>query len=171
VDAVLTIWKLGAVSLIGVGASGVVAAFLNHTAGRSFVGGASAGSRFSAADCRYWQAAWHVTTCAQAAMLERSSDAVSLRIVAGIAGLVALAGYLVARRLGRTRRRLFPALASGFFGLATVALVVLTGLHGRVPFVVPTGAGAYLSGAIVTAALTAGYGAVAWRRRALAAAS
>jgi hypothetical protein len=165
VDAVLTVWKLGAVALLGVGASGVVAAFLNRTAGRSFVGGAPAGSRFNAADCRYWQAAWHVSSCARAAMLESSSDAVSLRILAGIAGLVALAGYLVVRRLGRSRRRLFPALAAGFFGLATVTLVVLTGFHGRVPFLVPTGPGAYLSGAIVTAALAAGYGAVAWRRR------
>jgi hypothetical protein len=76
--------------------------------------------------------------------------------------LMSRRGYLVARR--RSPRRLPPALTAGFFGLATVGLAVLTRYHGGVPLIVPAGPGAYLSGALVTGALTAGYGAIAWRR-------
>jgi hypothetical protein len=45
-------WALGAITMIGVGASGLVAAVFNAVAGRSFVGAARAGTQFSAADCK-----------------------------------------------------------------------------------------------------------------------
>jgi hypothetical protein len=54
-------------------------------------------------------------------MLESSSDAVSLRVLTGgAAGLILLAGYLVARQV--YRRRAVPVLPRGFFPLAAVAV-------------------------------------------------
>ena len=176
-DAVFALWKLGAVTLTAVGASGLVAGYLNHTLGRSFVGQAPAGTRFDAAHCQYWQSIWHASTCAHAAMLESSSDAVSLRLLGGFAGLLALGGYVVVRRFGpralrhaasyprrASERRLFLMLAAGLFGLATVALIVVAQRPSIVPLIIPAGPGAYLSGAVVSGALAVGYGTVAARR-------
>jgi hypothetical protein len=95
-------------------------------------------------------------------MLEASSDGIDLRIAAGIAGVVLLEAYLIARYLLRRRGRgpavllagYFPALATCVFGAGALALVLaqLTG------FTVTEGPGAKLSGAIVAALVAAGYG-------------
>jgi hypothetical protein len=65
---VMTALKLGWVGLFSVAASGFVALAMNHLVGRSFVGGAPAGTRFSPARCQYWMSIWHgARSCAQAA--------------------------------------------------------------------------------------------------------
>jgi hypothetical protein len=69
------------------------------------------------------------------------------------------------RSRGRFAGRWFPALAAGFFGIATMALVLLTQHHAGVPLLVPKGPGTYLSGAVVTGVATAGYGVMTWRSR------
>lgn len=171
-DLVMAAWKLGALGLLTIGASGLVVAFMNAVFGRAFVGAAPSGTTFDAGACRYWLSIWPgAHSCAQAAMLESSSDAVSLRVGAGMAGLVALAGYLLARRYLRRRGlgrevlavRFFPPLAMGCFAVITVALTLATvfgsGLIG------PGGRGFYLSGAIAALAMTLGYGARMRRRR------
>ena len=54
----------------------------------------AAGTRFPAGRCLAWQVAWpQAHNCAQAAMLESSSDAVTQRVAAGILGLILLTGY------------------------------------------------------------------------------
>ncbi|MGE5137268.1 MAG: permease prefix domain 1-containing protein [Gemmatimonadota bacterium] len=151
-------WQLAATGLLAVGASGLVAAVMNRTLGSGFVGGAPSAAGLPAAACRYYLANWPgAHTCGQAWMLETASDAVTLRVLAGLAGLVMLAGYLAARR--RAPRVLpdgvVPAVAVTLFGTAGAALAWLSaagpvaGGHG--------GPGSYLSGAIAALAVAAGF--------------
>ena len=161
--------KLGWTGMFAVAASGFVALAMNHLLGRSFVGGAPAGTRFAPAQCQYWLSIWHgAHSCAQAAMLESSSDAVSLRVLGGAAaGLVLLGGYLLALRYSRGRRvrvpprALFPLAAAAVFTAGALALVVCTFTGG--PLGVAAGPGSYLSGAMVAAAVAAGQAAQARR--------
>ncbi len=75
-DVLMAAWQLGAIGLVAVGASGLIAAAMNALFGRRFVGGSPSTIRYSAADCQHWLAIWtHAHSCAQAAMLENSSEA------------------------------------------------------------------------------------------------
>jgi hypothetical protein len=97
-----------------------------------------------------------------AAMLESSSDAVSLRVVAGMAGLMLLALYLVARRFQRRYRpgrevlttRFFPPLAVACFAAIAMGLTLATVFGYRLG--VAAGPGSYLSGAMAALALAVG---------------
>jgi hypothetical protein len=162
-DMFLAAWKLGSLGLIAVGASGLVVALMNATLGRTFTGQAPAGVTFSAADCAHWMSLWPgAPTCGPAHMLEASSDAVVLRIAAGIVGVALLEAYVIARYVLRRRGQgpavllagYFPVLATCVFGAGalSLALAQLTG------FTVKQGPGTYLSGAIVAAAVALAYG-------------
>jgi hypothetical protein len=168
-ELIMAAWKLAGIGLTAIGASGAVALVMNVTLGRRFVGLAPAAVTFPKAKCAYWLAGWpDAHTCAQAAMLEASSDAVTLRVLGGIAGLALLETYLLVRFIQRRRGHeagpllagYFPALAASVFGAGAMGLAMLqvTG------FTVTAGPGAYLSGIIVAAALAVGYG---WRARPL----
>jgi hypothetical protein len=161
-DLCLAAWKLGAMGLTAVGASGLVVLVMNATVGRAFTGQPPAGITFPRASCAYWLAGWPgAHTCAQAAMLEASSDAVTLRVVAGIMGVALLEAYAIVRYLMRRHGRgpavllagYFPALAASVFGggALVLALAQLTG------FTVTAGPGHYLSGAIVAAVVAVAY--------------
>jgi hypothetical protein len=136
---------------------------MNRLFGRGFVGGAPAGARFAPAQCQYWLSIWHgAHTCAQAAMLESSSDAVSLRVIGGgLGGMVLLGAYLLALlywRRGGVRvlpSGFFPLAAAAVFMVGALALVVCTFTGG--PLGVPAGPGAYLSGALVGLGMAAGF--------------
>lgn len=156
-DLVLTGLRLGWTGMFAIAASGFVALAMNHLFGRSFVGGSTATSAaYTRAQCAHWLSVWPAArTCGQAAMLEASSDAVSLRVIAGgLGGAVLLAGYLLALLYWRRR---VPVLPGGFFPLAAaaaftvgaLALVVCTFTGG--PFGAPGGPGVFLSGALVAA--------------------
>jgi hypothetical protein len=162
-DVFLAGWKLASLGLIAVGASGLVVALMNATAGRVFTGQAPAGVTFPKAACAYWMRIWPGTpTCGAAHMLEASSDAVVLRIIAGVVGVALVEAYTITRYLQRRRGRgpavllagYFPVLATCVFGAGalSLALAQLTG------FTVKEGPGSYLSGAIVAAAVALGYG-------------
>ncbi len=161
-DLCLAAWKLGAIGLTAVGASGLLVMAMNATLGRAFTGQPPAGVTFPRAACAYWLAGWPgAHTCAQAAMLEASSDAVTLRVVAGIMGVALLEAYAIVRYLMRRRGRgpavvlagYFPALAACVFGAGALglALAQLTG------FTVTAGPGTYLSGSIVAVAVAVAY--------------
>lgn len=163
VDLFLSAWKLGGIGLAAIGVSGVLVALMNATLGRAFTGQAPPGVTFAKADCAYWMAAWTGThNCAQAAMLEASSDAVVLRLVAGLAGVAVLEGYFLARYVMRRRGHepgaslagYFPLLTACVFGAAALGLTLaqLTG------FTVTAGPGVYLSGALVSAVVAICYG-------------
>jgi hypothetical protein len=164
-DLVMTALKLGWIGLFSVAASGFVALAMNRLFGVSFVGGAPAGPKFSPAKCQYWLSMWPgAHTCAQAAMLESSSDAVSLRVLGGgIGGTALLAVYLLALmywRKGRSRvlpGGFFPLAAAGVFAVGALALVVCTFTGG--PLGAPAGPGSYLSGALVALAMAVAFSA------------
>jgi hypothetical protein len=162
-DLFLSAWKLAGLGLLAVGASGLLVAVMNVAFGRSFTGQAPAGVSFPKAACEYWLAAWPAAhTCAAAHMMEASSDGVILRVFAGVLGAAVIEGYAIVRYLQRRRGRgpavllagYFPILAAGVFGAGALALSLsqLTG------FAVTGGPGAFLSGALVAAAMAAGYG-------------
>ncbi len=101
VDLSLAGLKLGGIGALAVGASGVVAAAMNMLFGPGFVGGTGRGITYPAASCRGWLADnLGVHTCAQAAVLENSIDAVSLRLAVGVLGLILLLCYYIAPAAG-----------------------------------------------------------------------
>ena len=167
-DLVMSAWKLGSIGLLAVGASGLVVAGMNRLFGRSFVGAAAAGGKLPAAGCQHWLSIWpHAHSCAQAYMLESSSDAVTLRGAAGLLGLVLLGGYLLARRLNARRGWAPGVLPDGFTPTIAVSLFGAAGLGltwlalrggGPTPIGRITGPGFYLSGAIVALVMAAAYG-------------
>jgi hypothetical protein len=164
-DLVMSAWQLGSIGLLAVGASGLVVAAMNVLFGRSFVAAVAPGVRLPAADCRYWLSIWPgAHSCAQAYMLESSSDAVSLRAGAGLLGLLLLGGYYLARRRGWSPGVLpdafTPTIAVTVFGMAGLGLAWLAAMHGGGLVAVGgiTGPGFYLSGALVALAMAAGYG-------------
>ena len=164
-DLVMSGWKLGSIGLLAVGASGLVAAAMNVIFGRSFVAAVTPGIKLPAASCQHWLSNWPgAHSCAQAYLLESSSDAVSLRIGAGLLGLLLLGGYYLARRRGWSPGVLpdgfTPTIAVSLFGAAGLGLAWLALMHGGGLVAVGgiTGPGFYLSGAIVALVLAASYG-------------
>lgn len=148
--------------LLAVGLSGALAALFNAVAGPRFVGALP--RSYPGATCHYYLAAHPGSaTCAQAAMWENSQDAVSLRALAGVLGLLLLAAAWLWRRrlagdaaLAALRDGTVGALAGLAFAAAAIALigtgVDLAVQHGS------GGVGFYLTGGIVAvpAALLAG---------------
>ncbi len=161
-ELAVALWRLLSAGLLAVGASGLIAALMNHTLGREYVGGQPGSAGLSAADCRYYLGIWPAAhNCGQAFMLEISSDAVSLRVAAGFAGLLMVAAYLLARRWSPLLARRWPPrnLPDGFlaivgttlFGTAAAGLgwlAVAGPVRGGVG-----GPGSYLSGAIAALAV------------------
>jgi hypothetical protein len=138
---------------------------MNVLFGRSFVAAVAPGIRLPAASCRYWLSNWPgAHGCAQAYLLESSSDAVSLRVGAGLLGLLLLGGYYLARRRGWAPGVLpdafTPTIAVSLFGAAGLGLAWLAAMHGGGLVAVGgiTGPGFYLSGALVALAMAAAYG-------------
>ena len=163
-DVILAAWRLGAIGLVAVGASGLIAWVMNALFGRAFVGGAPGAVRYPAADCQRWLSLWpHAHTCAQAVMLENSSDAVSLRLAAGLVGVAALAVYHLARRRSRDLLpdSFTPTVAMTLFGAAGLGLAGFavddTVLGMRSGLGTAAGAGFYLSGAIVALVMALRY--------------
>ena len=164
-DLVMAALKLGWIGCFSVAASGFVAWAMDGLFGRAFVGGsATATTRFAAAQCQYWLKLWPgAHTCAQAAMLESSADAVSLRVLGGgIAGMVLLGAYLLALMYWRPGGVLvlpsgfFPLVAAAVFTVGGLALVICAFTGG--PFGALAGPGSFLSGAVVALAVAAAYG-------------
>jgi hypothetical protein len=158
-DLAMSAWRLGSIGLLAVGASGLVAAAMDTAFGRHFVGAAN-GAPLPAASCQHWLTLWPgAHSCAQAYVLESSSDAVSLRVFAGFIGLILLGAYYLARRRGWTRGVLpdgfAPTIAMSLFGAAGLGLLVLGANHATVGF--PAGPGFYLSGALVALAMAAAF--------------
>ncbi len=126
---------LGACGLIAVGISGVVALVMNIAVGRSFVGGVTTFPGLGpgpSAD-------------------EVADDAVVLRVIAGVVGLIALLGYLGWRRFDSHRAilpaGLIDALGAAAFAAATIGLTVAAidqAAHTGAP-----GVGFAVSGAVV----------------------
>jgi MYXO-CTERM domain-containing protein len=124
---------LAGCGLVAVGISGLVALVMNLWAGRSFVGGQT------------------VFPGAGPSVQETADDAVVLRIIAGLVGLVLLLGYLAWRRRSRIASLLPAGLVDGLgaaaFAAGTAGLAIASAdqaAQGGTP-----GVGFPLSGALV----------------------
>jgi hypothetical protein len=135
---------LGGWGLVAVGLSGGVVALMNAVVGRGFVGGGT------------------VLGTGGHTITETAHDAVSLRILAGIVGLLVLAGYALLRRYARPATVLPSGLvdALGAAGFAA-ATVVLGGAAVDQGTISGNGVGFFLSGALISLA-----GAIAFCARA-----
>lgn len=125
---------LGACGLVAVGLSGGVVAVMNALLGQRFVGG---------------------TTMVDTggSVTETAQDAIVLRVLAGVVGMLVLGGYAVLRRYTKPAvvlpRGLVDALGAAAFTAATVVLTgasidqAVTGIGGH-------GVGFFLSGALAS---------------------
>ncbi len=126
---------LGACGLVAVGLSGGVVAVMNALLGQRFVGGAT------------------VLGTGGSTVTETAQDAVVLRVLAGVAGLLVLGGYAVLHRNAKPAvvqpRGLVDALGAAGFAAAAVALTGAS-LDQAVTAVGGHGVGFFLSGALVS---------------------
>jgi hypothetical protein len=128
---------LGGIGLIAIGLSGLLAGAMTVLFGRDFVGGGLARS---------------VLGGPPASVAENAGDAVSLRVLAGLVGVVVLTGAWAARRAG-VRLRVLPAGYVDLVGLVAFAAATLGLGAASVDQVVQhagTGTGFFLSGALVS---------------------
>ena len=91
--------RLGAIALVAIGVSGVVAGFLGATVGTRFVAGDPPGTRYSAtrcADFREYEPG--ARTCEQAATAHHFGEIVDYRLAAGLLGVGVLGAIGVVRR-------------------------------------------------------------------------
>jgi hypothetical protein len=165
-ELAMAAWKLTSIAVLAVAGSGLVAFVMNQVLGPQFVGGRASGDPgLSDFVCRRYLSLWpNVHYCVQAASLETSSDAVTLRLLALIPGLILLEGYLLARRYQRKRGWRADLLPDGF--VPTVAACLFGGLTAGLAFlaalVPPTvtengGPGFFLSAAAVTLVIAIGF--------------
>jgi hypothetical protein len=165
-ELAMTAWKLTSIAVLAVAGSGLVAFVMNQVMGPRFVGGdPAAASKIPVGACNLWMNIWtHAANCGQAAMLEASSDAVTLRLLALIPGLVLLEGYLLARRYQRKRGwrgdllpdAFAPTVAACLFGGLTAGLAYL-GIAAPMQVTPDGGPGIFLSAAIATLLVTIGF--------------
>jgi HAAS len=163
-ELVMAAWKLAGILLLAVAGSGVVALIMNVLLGRRFVGGSPSAATLSAARCHYWLSIWpSAHTCTQAAMLEASSDAVSLRVAAAVPGLLVMAAYVLVRHYRRRRGQERQVLPDGFVPTVAASLfaAMAAGLAGlsvtQAHAVTLGGPGQYLSGAIAALAVAVAF--------------
>ena len=157
---VLSALLLGAVGLVAVGVSGVVAGAERAAFGDRFVAGDLPGRTYDAARCRELREyAPPSASCLDAAAMHHSDEVVFSRVAAGVAGLAAFGLWWVARR----RRpptplppSLVPALGVTAFGLAAAATAVQAADALAVGGT-RAGAGQWLSAGVVAALVAAAF--------------
>jgi hypothetical protein len=118
-----TVWLLAGMGLVAVGLSGILAAAFGAVRGWEFVAGDPAGLSYTAERCaQYLRIAPDAATCRAAALIDHYSEVVDQRVVAGVAGALLIAAYLVWRRRGGTppSRQLLGVMGVACFGLAAL---------------------------------------------------
>lgn len=155
--------QLGAVGGIAVGASGMLTGILQALGGSTFIVDISPGTRLAPSDCARWLSQNPgAHSCYQAALSDWAGEVVGFRLVAGVAGLIALAAYLLLRRRWSRGQR-FGTLPGSVFDTVAVTLFGLGGawtLGLGVDWLVQghNGGGEWLGAAPVALALAGYYG-------------
>ena len=98
-------WLLGALGLLAIGLSGLLADLMGRWWGARFVAGDVNGVTYTAARCADFEGFHPGHSCSTAAALHHWDEIVGYRLEAGVLGLVLLLGYLLARRVGPLRGR------------------------------------------------------------------
>ncbi|MDQ1394195.1 MAG: hypothetical protein QOF30_3172 [Acidimicrobiaceae bacterium] len=148
---------LGAIGGIAVGVSGILTAILGAFGGSAFIVDISPATHLAPSDCARWLANDpRAHSCYQAALSDWAGEIVGFRLVAGVAGLLALAAFLVVRRRWpRLPATVVDTIAVTLFGLAGAWMLGL-----GIDWVAQghNGAGEWLGAAPVALALGAFYG-------------
>lgn len=163
-------WLLGALGLLAVGASGLLAELAGRLFGAHLVAGDGPGVTYTAQRCAdLLRLVPDAPTCARAAELHHWGEVVQYRVAAGLLGLLALALYALARRVGPLRAPGWrpPAaplalVAVALFGLAAAALTLPD--LARAAAGDPAGIGADLSAGLVALVAAAAAALVGLRR-------
>lgn len=149
-------WFVGAVSLVAIGASGLVAELFGRLYGAGFVAGDGPGVTYTPERCAdYFEYVPNAGSCAAAAAEHHFGEVVFSRVAVGVLGLLALGLYALARRTGlRGPQWSLPTpyvatVLLALFGLATVALGGLGAL--QVSTAASGGSGADLAAGLVAA--------------------
>jgi hypothetical protein len=162
---------LGGVGLIAIGVSGLVAELLGRVFGAGFVAGDLPGVTYTQQRCaEFLEYFPDAGGCEQAAALHHWGEVVEYRVAVGVLGLLVLGAYLLWRRgRGGQQPRYLGVLPDGF------AATVATSLYGVAAAVLAletldallvadgSGAGQWLSAAVVALAMAAGYGSSLYR--------
>jgi hypothetical protein len=149
---------LGGIGGVAVGISGLLTALLAAVGGSTFIVDISHSTRLAPADCARWLSQNPgAHSCYQAALSDWAAEIVGFRLVAGVAGVIALAAYFIVRRrrFGTLPATVVDTIAVVLFGAAgawTLGLGVDWLLVGT------NGAGQWLGAAPVALAMAAVYG-------------
>jgi hypothetical protein len=92
-------WIVGALVLVAIGLSGVVAELVGRTAGEGFVSGDGPGVIYTADRCADFLEYFPNLSCADAATMHHFGEVVEYRVAAGVLGLLALLTLAVLRRI------------------------------------------------------------------------
>jgi hypothetical protein len=158
---------LGAVGLIAIGVSGLLAELFGRVFGYGFVAGDPPGVTYTPERCaEYLEYFPKLHSCGEAATMHHFGEIVEYRVAAGVLGLVLLAFYLILRRRDRDGQLALPngfsaTIGTALFGLAAAALlleslnsVVIGARTGAEP---APGTGGWLSAGLVALVVAAAY--------------
>jgi hypothetical protein len=168
--AIVGAWLIGAVGLVAIGLSGLVAEVLGRVFGPRFVAGDAPGVTYTPQRCGdYFEYFPTAPDCGQAAALHHWGEVVQYRIAAGVLGIFLLVVWWAARRTiwrARTwqpRRPVVEVVLAGMFAAGGIVLTALSTM--QIAFGQSSGAGADLSAGTVALLLAAvAGGAVLYRR-------
>jgi hypothetical protein len=152
----VTLLRLAAVGLVGIGVSGLLSLLGGWLFGKNFVAAYPSGVTYTPARCRdLYEYAPHARSCQQAAVIHHYGEIVDYRIAAGVLGLVlALLSSVLARRY-HERIAAADVLPDGFAATVGASLFAVAGLLllaqglGQTAFDQARGAGGPISGALV----------------------
>jgi HAAS len=168
-EAVVALVPVGAIFLVAIGLSGLLADAFARAFGRAFVAGDAPGVTYTAERCaQYLSFEPHARSCEEAAIAHHYGEVVGYRLVAGVMGLVVLAGWAVWRRRerGRLRRaalgRSFTLTVGAALASAAAAALLFLGSAGVVTGHYD-GTGNPLSGGVVSAVLALVFCGALWR--------
>lgn len=162
---------VGALGLLAIGLSGLLAAAGGSAFGKAFVSGDGPGVTYTAKRCAEYQQLSPAPTCAQAAVGHHYDEVVGYRLDAGILGLLVLGGWLAVDRPWRRRPRpaygalpdaFAPTVGAALFG-AAAAVLLPSGLLDLTFTGTSSGAGNPLSAGVVAAVAFLGFAASLWR--------